>query len=119
MTIGEHGQGSLFRRRRQSGNLQRHRGVGTGHIVIVIMPNHDAQFVLVEARHRRDIRFTSNTASEHGFERHGMIALDRDSLASHLAEHAEHIEHRLVQAVAGQRAEAGEIGLPLEFERPG
>ena len=36
----------------------------------------------------------------------------------HLAEHAEHVEHRLVDAVGGQRAKAGEIRLIFEFERP-
>ena len=37
----------------------------------------------------------------------------------HPSEHAEDVQHRLVDAVRGEIAEAGEVGLVLELERPG
>ena len=44
---------------------------------------------------------------------------DHCPVAGHHAEHAEHIQHGLVDAVAGQRAEPGEEGLVFELEGPG
>ena len=63
---------------RQPRDVERHRGLGTRHVVVVVMPHHH-----------------------------------------HPAEHAEDVEHREVEPAAREGAEAGEVRLVLELERPG
>ena len=48
-----------------------------------------------------------------------MAARRGDPVAAELAQHAEGVEHRLVDAVGGKVAEAVEPGLVVEEEGPG
>src|SRR5213082_4080031 len=63
--------------------------------------------------------FGANAAAQNFLERHGAVAFHRQPPAVHLAEHAEDVEHRLVDAVAGERAEPGEVRMVLKLECPG
>jgi hypothetical protein len=96
----------LARRERQAGERQLHVRVGAGHVVVVVVPEHDAQLLAVEAGERRDVRAPPHAVLDDGIERHLPGASHREPRAAHLAEHPEHVEHREVDAVRGERAEA-------------
>src|SRR6185295_6505051 len=51
-------------------------------------------------------------------ERDGRVAFHREALAAHFGKKAEDVEHRLIDAIARERTEAGEVRLVLKFERP-
>ena len=61
----------------------------------------------------------ADAAFDHGFERDRAVTGHGQPPAVHLTEHAEDIEHRLVDAVARERAEAGEVRLIFKLEGPG
>src|SRR5439155_10617493 len=52
-------------------------------------------------------------------QRRAAVAGHRKPPAAHFGEHAENVEHGLVDAVARQRTEPGEVRLVLKFKRPG
>ena len=55
---------------------------------------------------------------DEGIERNLPGAGGCDAVAGHEAEHAEDVEHGLVDAVGGERAEALEVVLVFELKRP-
>src|SRR5258708_27108044 len=90
-----------------------------GKIVIVILPGEDAELPSICTGHCRYVRLPSNTLSQHHIERHRMIAFNLESTPAHAAKHSKYVEHRFVDAVAGQRPEPSEVRLILELKRPG
>ena len=105
---------------RQPAQRQRHGRVGPGHVVVVIVPDHDAELLALEAGQRRDVGRAAHAVLQDRVERRRRRrSATAHALAAHLAEHAEDVEHRQVDAVGRQRAEAGEVRLVLELEGPG
>ena len=104
---------------RQSGHGQLDVNHRARYVIVVIMPRESAELIPVEARQRGDIGLVADAALQDSIQRHGTVTVHRQPLAGHLREHPEHVEHRLVDAIARQRAEAGEVGLVLELEGPG
>src|SRR5262249_32754721 len=97
--------------RRQADPGQLHRRIRPSPVVVMIMPDENAELVLVEAGERGHIGPVSHATPHDFIERDRAVALHLEALAGHFAEHAEDVEHGLVDAVAGQGAEAGEVRL--------
>src|SRR3954467_2993314 len=96
-----------------------HIGRWTWHIIIMVMPDEDAQAVLIEAGQRGDIRLVADAVGNDLLDGQAVVALYTESPAAHFAEHAENIQHGFFDAVAGQRSESGEVWLIFEFKSPG
>ena len=87
-------------------------------IIIVVVPHHHSQRIAVERGQRGNVRLLANSAANNSIERHGMVAFDSEPLTAHLAEHAERVEHRLIDPIGGKRTESGEIRVVFKFEGP-
>ena len=85
----------------------------------MIMPRHHPNFFSVKARQRANVRLPARAVAHDFVQGKRAAAVDRETLAAHLCKHAEDIEHWLVNAIARERTEAGEIRLIFELEGPG
>src|SRR5439155_7632710 len=112
-------QARLAAREWETVESQLDRRVRSGHVVIVIVPHEDAEFVSFEARQRGHVRLGAGAAPDDFLQRHGVVAFHREPLAADFGEHSENIEHGFVDTIARQRTESGEVRLVLEFKSPG
>ncbi len=104
---------------REPGHLQRDFGVGAGHVVVVVVPHHDGHAAFPAAGERADVGRSAHSRLGDLIQGDRAGAHGLHPLPAHQPEHAEHVQHRLLDAVGGQRAEAVEPRLVFELEGPG
>lgn len=92
---------------------------GSREIIVVVMPRQDGDALAVAGGEGGYVGLIADACFEHVFEGNGGIALHAESITAHAGEHAEGIQHGLVDAVGGERAKASEVRLVLELEGPG
>ena len=85
---------------------------------IVVVPHQHRSFALCLGGERVDIGRLAHARGDHVVQRNLSRAGRADSVAGHQREHAEDVQHRLVDAVRCQRAEAFKGVLILKLERP-
>ena len=84
----------------------------------MIIPQQHGDLPLGTNRERIHIGFAADTLGEDLVERRAAAAFGFHPIALHQGGHAEHVQHRFVDAVGRQRAEAVEVRLILELESP-
>src|SRR5262245_19425481 len=89
----------------QASDLQLHFGWRSGDVIIVIVPNEYENLVSIATGQSRDIGLAANSVFENRSERDRVVALHSQTLSGHFAEHAEYVQHGLVDAVGGERSE--------------
>ena len=102
-----------------AGNCQNDVGGAPLDIVVMIVPNEHAEASLVARRDDVYVGLVANATLQDRLDRQGMVAVRLDPIAAKLTQHAESIQHCLVDPIGRKVAEAVEPGLILEQERPG
>ena len=92
---------------------------GPAVIVIVIVPDQDADALVVAGRDDVDVGLAAHAVAHDVFDVAPEIAFGVKPVAAELSQHPETVEHRFVDAVGGEIAKAVEIGLLVEHEGPG
>ena len=111
-------QQHAVRCRGKAPNVQCRGCRGRRHIGIVIVPQQHGRFARCTRGQGVDVRMIAHAGCQQRVQRYRTIARRVHPIAAHQGGHAEEIEHRLVDAVGGERAKALEVILVLEFERP-
>jgi len=73
-------------------------GGSPDHVIVVIVPPEDAEFISIETGERCHIGLRPHTVLQHHIEGNGAIALNDNTLSAQAAEHAKDIEHQLIQS---------------------
>jgi len=102
----------------QPRNGQLHIRRRSSHVIVVIVPHQDRQMPFRSRRQRIHIRLTPHSGLQNIVDVPRSLTLHANAVAFQQPRHAKQVEHRLIDSIRRQRAEAIEIRLPFEFERP-
>ena len=95
--------------------VRRSRGI---HVLVVIVPDHDFDFVIRARGNGADIRLLPHSCADDLPARKRTRARNLYAFAAQQPEHPEGIEHRFVYSIGGQLAKSFEVGLVFELEGP-
>ena len=104
--------------RRKAGNRDCCGSRCSRFVHVMVVPDHHSSFAVRPGRKSVDICSGPNAGSKQGIERYLTGALRGYPLTRHQCKHAEYVEHRFVDSVGCQGAEAFKIVFVLELEGP-